>query len=523
MVHHLAIMTDRGSQRASEDPCSFKVRVAVSELIALADGYETCNRELLSFFNEEIERIVEKVLSHHDGKKVFTNLSIARECHRQALIYEGTLNCAQFFRVIGQPSTRGQSTDAFDHEALSAIEESIEVWPHVNFHQKAEGLIGLEQRWVVFWTKVLRNSPGPTLFDPDSSHLFSSFDFHLNTIPRYIFRTFDSKSFGRTDDVVVASPANESGTVSSRIDILSQNESFAMSVVDRHMNPWRVKNYESHKPDNLMSWTSSFLYAIQYAFYRRYHHGCDSEDIKICVVDTDKFPRGQFVHAKRLLEAFYRFVKRADMRQFFDLRLLVYIYQNGEYLSQGILNHRGRSRVISLAQLEASGLYSLYPEFADSARHTKWAVTTAYLRSLWTPPQISTHRELETALALAKNCFAGFPVLDIAIIILSFKRRVLERIPSGESCRSDFRDNVNTDEPLGHTQHVQNFPEAIPEWGRKPQEVQQYLTTRKALQSILQIANGKLENIFSAGSRSDEIEDSEKQVVKALYRYFRVQ
>ncbi|KAK1139402.1 hypothetical protein N8T08_000765 [Aspergillus melleus] len=372
----------------------------ISNLLALADSYRQQTQVLLSYFMPELRRIAKGVLSDPECEDECRLLIIARQCHRQAIAWDGALNCARYFCFLSessqdQPLARSaQRTEIVDHGAPLNVES-----PGVSLHsiggQEAEGRRRVEQMWIKLWTDILRNSPGPILFDPPTSPLFSSFDFHLDATPRYLFRTFDPKSFGKSDEEVVASPASESRTVNSRIDILSQEEDFAMSVVDRHMNPWRVKDYTSQQPDNLMSWTSSLLYAIQYAFYRRYHHGCSSKDIKICVVDTRKFLRGQFIHAKRLLQAYYTLVKRADMRQSFDLRLLVYIYQNGEYLSQGQLSHKERSRVISLAQLEESGLYSLYPEFADVRRHTKWAVTTAYLRQLWTMEQITTYKELE--------------------------------------------------------------------------------------------------------------------------------
>jgi len=90
--------------------------------------------------------------------------------------------------------------------------------------------------------------------------------------------------------------------------------------------------------------------------------------------------------------------------------------------------------VTSLAALEESGLYSLYPEFAVPHRQAKWAITTAHLRKLWIEQRVfsSTYKELEVALSLARTCFVGFNVLEIAIIFLSFKRRKLKRVRGGK-------------------------------------------------------------------------------------------
>ncbi|KAI9041128.1 uncharacterized protein KD926_007398 [Aspergillus affinis] len=468
----------------------------ISDIIALGGGYREYNQELLFYFLPEIRRIAEAVLADPECAEECELLGITRQCYRQAMASDGALNCARYFCPFNESTAdrasaqSAERTEIVEHGIALNI-ESLRVGLHSIGRQETEGRQRTQQMWIGLWTEILRNSPGPILFDPPASPLFSSFDFHLDEIPRYLFRTFDPKSFGRSNEEVMASPASESRTVNSRIDILSQDGDYAMSVVDRHMNPWRVKDYASQQPDNLVSWTSSLLYAIQYAFYRRYHHGCTAKNVKICVVDTQDFTRGQFIHAKRLLQAYYGLVKRADLRQYFDLRLLVYIYQNGEYLSQGLINHRGRSRVISLAQLEESGLYSLYPEFADGHRHTKWAVTTAYLRQLWTVEQITTYEEIKRAIKLARNCFAGFRVLDIVVILLCFKERFIERRVTDNDLVSDL-------EPL------------VPEWGRKPQEVQQYLIASQVLQSLPRIAIG------------DALEETDEKILQALCSCFQV-
>jgi hypothetical protein len=70
--------------------------------------------------------------------------------------------------------------------------------------------------------------------------------------------------------------------------------------------------------------------------------------------------------------------------------------------------------VTSLAKLENPGLYSAYLELAIPEQHSKWAITTANLRKLWTDKQLPTsYSELEAALLLASICSEGFEVLDI--------------------------------------------------------------------------------------------------------------
>lgn len=59
---------------------------------------------------------------------------------------------------------------------------------------------------------------------------------------------------------------------------------------------------------------------------------------------------------------YYFYGRPADV---FDLRLTRPELDNGEYLSQGRVSIADRSCVVTLAKLEQSGLYELYPELAD--------------------------------------------------------------------------------------------------------------------------------------------------------------
>jgi hypothetical protein len=134
-----------------------------------------------------------------------------------------------------------------------------------------------------------------------------------------------------------------------------------------------------------MSCTSSLLFAIQYAIWRRHNFGCDSADIKICVVDTRRFPHGQFVHDRWLLQAYRHIDEREGekKRDFFRFRLDDERYYNGEYLSQGSVNHAGRSCMVSWKSLEEYGLYDLYPEFADEEGAKTWVKRALELRKGW--------------------------------------------------------------------------------------------------------------------------------------------
>jgi hypothetical protein len=57
-------------------------------------------------------------------------------------------------------------------------------------------------------------------------------------------------------------------------------------------------------------------------------------------------------------------------------------YDNGEYLSRGIVVHQNRSCVISLENLIKAGLYELYPELDDPEGKEKGMNRVRELRSI---------------------------------------------------------------------------------------------------------------------------------------------
>lgn len=147
------------------------------------------------------------------------------------------------------------------------------------------------QSWTDFWIRALNNSPaGPTLFYPPAS--FNTQSSNFNTVPKYLFRTFDKASSGRNDESVIASMASIIGSQgNSRTDILTLERERATELLYMHLNK---RCFDGEESDNLISWTSSLLFAIQYAVWRRRIRRCRPSDINICAVDTRSFPQGQF-------------------------------------------------------------------------------------------------------------------------------------------------------------------------------------------------------------------------------------
>lgn len=180
-----------------------------------------------------------------------------------------------------------------------------------------------------------------------------------------------------------------------------------------------------------MSWSSSLLFVLQCAIWKRRQFNSDPSDVKICMVDTRKFPHGQFARDKSLLREYSKTPELdKEMKRFFDFRLGSPDYDNGEYISQGILHHTGRSSVVSLAQLTGAGLHDLYPEFANREAMKLWTKRVKELRSIWSSEHTTTRSEIRIASEIGRVCFHEWNVPEVALLLLSFRNRKLRAIPT---------------------------------------------------------------------------------------------
>ncbi|KAF2002383.1 hypothetical protein P154DRAFT_521178 [Amniculicola lignicola CBS 123094] len=189
---------------------------------------------------------------------------------------------------------------------------------------------------------VLNRSPaGPTLFYLPASFGFKQLNFDYT--PQYLFRIFDKDSSGRNDGTVITSKASITGSQESgRTDLLTLEEQKATELLHVHLNKPCFSGEES---GNLKPWASSLLFAIQYTVWRGRVGNRPLFNIQICVVDTTNFPRGQFVQHLWLINSYYTTAKQLgnSAQGFFDSRPEKEDFYNGEYLSQRVVNHKGRS------------------------------------------------------------------------------------------------------------------------------------------------------------------------------------
>ncbi|KIW22040.1 uncharacterized protein PV07_12558 [Cladophialophora immunda] len=411
--------------------------------------------ELLLHFDDQIKGIVREVLNHTNGREVLWK--VAEECFNQATRLSGNLDANDYFDPLEESRLQWpydpdfESEEYYEHENRLSVDEDYAAAFKDQISRRFDARSKDRQSWPDFWITVLTKVPhGPTLFYPPASLCMQSLN--LDAEPPYLFRTFDEVSSGRNDDSVVASTASVfSPQDSSRTDLLGLERHRATELLHQHLTK---SCFHGKVSDNLMSWSSSLLFTVQYAIWRARIRKCPRSDIKICIVDTRKFPKGQFVQDLWLIRAYY--ATAADIggetQRFFRFRLENENFYNGEYLSQGEVNHGGRSCVISLKQLLDAGLSQLYPEFEEPRGSEKWPHRVMELRQSWSAEQVTTDREIQLAFGVARKCFAEFEPSEIAPILLTFKNR----------------------NSLSGLKPADQFDNQRPKWADKPDEVRRY-------------------------------------------------
>jgi hypothetical protein len=399
--------------------------------ISVTDGiwaliYREDLSQLLEHFKSEIKAIIRTTLDTY-GYHADAHRKILEQCYFGTCDRNGPLHSQFFFAVQDESSLQSpfdpdfQSAEYYEHENLLEIDEhyakSHSIRQERLYASRANHRNRTQQSWTGFWLEMLEASDhGPTLFRSGAS-----VDQYLPSetpCPRFLIRVSDPSSSGRTDDRVVASAASHSGC--HQTDIFYATPKVAAKRLVAHLTKPLLDDSKQDQ-NNFMSWSSSFPFLIQYAIYRCGQLGSCPKSVNFCVVDTQKFPCGQFVRDTLLINKYYE--HDAQLQNLRRLRQNT-DFDNGEYLSQGTVIHSGRSCVFSLQELINAGLYKLYPEFGAASGKDKWPRRVRDLRSAWSRPQHTRQDELQQAAEIASCCFAGFDSLDISLLLLSFKNRV---------------------------------------------------------------------------------------------------
>ncbi|KAI0377344.1 hypothetical protein F5Y04DRAFT_284982 [Hypomontagnella monticulosa] len=416
----------------------------VTEMLGRGGRKETGIDDLLIRFKEQINAIADDILADPGNQDERLLLRLAEKYYRAVIDQDGALN----FHLSGLPRVSRDND-------------------------------GIERLWVNFWARVFGGSLGSTLFDPSMTPHFGLRGFDLDSLPPYLFRFFGSESQGKNDEEIMEPWAVASGHVNGTMDLLSMEESSASSMLCEH-----CKNHNRRSSDNLVSWTSSLLFAIQGAIFYQYKKR--ESGIKICVIDTKRFPRGQFVRDISLYDAYSEDIKAKD-RWLFDNRQPGVEYDNGEYLSQGLMNHSGRSCVVPFSVLEENGLYELYPELKFENSGGKWTNRVKELRVAWSCEVTTPQQHVDGALAVAREFSRVFPTWEVATILLCLKNRKLQPATGDEG-----RHGVETN---------------LPAWVAGPQEVKWYFTAMRMAEEM-----GLSDGI---GVRSQRLND--KEILESIF------
>jgi len=101
-------------------------------------------------------------------------------------------------------------------------------------------------------------------FQPNLFQLCQIPLFEQNDVPRYLFRLYTPSTAGQTTDSYIMPPASICGQAETTRDIFRLPPKEAATRLNEHLRWWR-----SHESKcNLMSWTSSLLFALQHGLRR---------------------------------------------------------------------------------------------------------------------------------------------------------------------------------------------------------------------------------------------------------------
>ncbi|KAF2143151.1 uncharacterized protein K452DRAFT_193527, partial [Aplosporella prunicola CBS 121167] len=184
---------------------------------------------------------------------------------------------------------------------------------------------------------------------------------NFDDVPRYLFRIFTPNITGAINTSWVRSTAAIYARSESRVDVFDRNDDPRVaSMINGHLR-WR-RDWD----DNLVTWTSSLLYALVYIFYRHATDGFNFDNICLGILDTTSFPKGTFIRDMDLIRTYSPLNERlANLEKLRDKQHREFKgkFYFGEYLSQGALRIEDKCAVVSARALIASGLYDILPEF----------------------------------------------------------------------------------------------------------------------------------------------------------------
>lgn len=244
-------------------------------------------------------------------------------------------------------------------------------------------------------------------------------------IPRFLFRIHTPNCYGHTSLSIVIPEAFKQNGFRATQDIFTWNRQEAAKI----LNVLRWWNYDDPVDCNLVCWTSSLLFALQYGLHRarrRNPDGYEPSQIALLIIDTRNMPKAAFVKDLEIIDAFSGYsdpyVQR-NLTYLQQLRLGPMEYYFGEYLSQGYLDIEGECSQATMQDMIDSGLFQLMPEL-ESKDWDQWANRVIELRRPFheTVNVNQTKKsDVRRAIVIAERCFPGRWALPVATMLLALK------------------------------------------------------------------------------------------------------
>ncbi|KAL2871663.1 uncharacterized protein BJX67DRAFT_167098 [Aspergillus lucknowensis] len=252
--------------------------------------------------------------------------------------------------------------------------------------------------------------------------------FNQNFTPRYLYRLVAPQTAGTTSSSAVIPPSVQT----SPPDIFHLPAPKAANLLLNHLL-WQRGHEDGC---NLMSWTTSLLFALQYALYRHRKDGDDLRYISLIIIDTTLFPAGTFIQDMEIMRCFQAADTR--MQKFVEYRQTEYYF--GEYLTQGRLNVEGRCVCTPVQRMISLGLFELQPALADTTQWHCWPKRVLDYRELFTSARCvpATEEDVEIAVDIATQCFGGKWTAPGVLMLLALQPRKRADKIIGEGFKSRF-------------------------------------------------------------------------------------
>ncbi|KAF3032321.1 hypothetical protein E8E12_002369 [Didymella heteroderae] len=270
----------------------------------------------------------------------------------------------------------------------------------------------------------------PLLFQPDPFQLSQMPTLRDGNIPRFLFRIHTPNSYEQTSLSAVVPQAVILNGAKATQDVFTWDRKAAAKLLNTQLRWWP---YRDPSDCNLICWTSSLLFVLQYGLHRARQGNQDGyqfSQITLLILDTRSLPDGVFVKDLELIDAFAHHSDpaiRENLAYLRELRQSSRGYYFGEYLSQGRLDINGICSQATMQNLIDSGLFKLMPELESKESWNKWADRVVELRgqfNIHNNVGLSDRPDVRRAITIAETCFPGQWALLVAVMLLALKPRM---------------------------------------------------------------------------------------------------